>query len=93
MSLKLLAADHEPLEAGDPAIETVVLSDSQIEFLQQVSEGMSAGMPPAFGWPHAIRAILERFEESEIDLTAASSEEEIALLAAAKIQLRRNSEF
>jgi hypothetical protein len=43
-------------------------------------------MPKAFGWPQAIRTILDRIEQSNIDLTAASSEYEIAQLAAGELR-------
>ena len=65
----------------EASTETIVLSDAQIEYLERLSPEANA-----FGWSHAIRAILDRFEQSGIDLTAASSEEEIAVLAAAKLR-------
>jgi hypothetical protein len=84
MSLKLVVHAEQDEQIAEPAIETVVLSEAQIEYLERMSSDSNA-----FGWSHAIRAILDRFEQSGIDLTAASSEEEIARLAAA--QLRSNA--
>src|SRR6266849_1750325 len=84
MSLKLVVPTEENEQMTNPATETVVLSGAHIEYLERISPELN----PAFGWSHAIRTILDRFEQSGIDLTAASSEEEIARLAAA--QLRSN---
>jgi hypothetical protein len=85
MSLKLVAHPGENETVAEPATETIVLSEAQVEYLERISPELN----PAFGWSHAIRTILDRFEQSGIDLTAASSEEEIARLAAA--QLRSNA--
>jgi hypothetical protein len=85
MSLKLVQQNGESEGDANPATETITLSVAQVEYLEQISPELN----PAFGWSHAIRTILDRFEQSGIDLTAASSEEEIARLAAA--QLRSNA--
>ncbi len=85
MSLKLVDQTGASEGAASPATETIVLSEAQVEYLEQISPELN----PAFGWSHAIHTILDRFERSGIDLTAASSEEEIARLAAA--QLRSNA--
>src|SRR5438067_834268 len=82
MSLKLVQPTSESESAVAPATETIVLSEAQVEYLEQISPELN----PAFGWSHAIRTILDRFEQSGIDLTAASSEEEIARLAAAQLR-------
>ena len=68
--------------------ETIYLSVDHLDYLQTVSEGINPKMPMAFGWPEAIRTILEKFEESGIDLADASSEEEIAQLAAGRLKGR-----
>jgi len=65
--------------------ETLVISGRQLEYLDQVSFEMNPGMPLAFGAPHVIRTILDRFAQGEIDLTDASSEEEIARLGAGRL--------
>jgi len=81
MSLKLVhPSKHEPMES-DTAAETLVLSDEQVALVEEISEALNPDMPSAFGWPHAIRTLLDRFENSGIDLTAASNEEEIARVA------------
>ena len=82
MSLKLVEPKGEGQGDANPATETIVLSEAQVEYLEQISNELN----PAFGWSHAIRTILDRFEQSGIDLTAASSEEEIARLAAAQLR-------
>src|SRR6266571_8173192 len=82
MSLKLVQPNGESQGDANPATETIILSEAQVEYLEQISHELN----PAFGWSHAIRTILDRFEQSGIDLTAASSEEEIAALAAAELR-------
>ena len=85
--MKLVAPIEEQSISQD--LETLVLSDRHLEYLEQISRAINPAMPRAFGWPQAIRAILDRIEESGIDLTDAASEEEIAELAAGKLR-RRN---
>src|SRR5712692_7329105 len=82
MSLKLVQRTGENEGDAVPATETIILSEAQVEYLEQISPELN----PAFGWSHAIRTILDRFEQSGIDLTAASSEEEIARLAAEQLR-------
>jgi hypothetical protein len=53
-----------------------------------MSNEINPAMPKAFGWPQAIRTILDRIEQSNIDLTAASSEYEIARLAAGELRAK-----
>src|SRR4051794_3559598 len=72
----------ETAAAASHELETLLLSDAHLDYLERLCHSMNPEMPAAFGWPHAIRAILDRTEESGIDLTGASSEEEIAQLAA-----------
>ena len=81
MSLKVISQYLNEEMLDDTSTETIVLSNAQIDYLERMSPESSA-----FGWSHAIRAILDRFEQSGIDLTAASSEEEIAVLAAAELR-------
>ena len=71
-----------------PAIEleNLSLSARQVAFLERVSSAVNPAMPAAFGWPHAIRLILDRIEQSGIDLTDATSEQEIADLAAGRLR-------
>src|SRR5258708_37994236 len=72
-----------------PATETIVLTGGQAEYLQTVSRAMNPQMHRAFGLPHAIRTILDQVEASGIDLTGASSEDEIAELAAGALRGHR----
>ncbi len=81
MSLKVVVQTLEGDAVSEAATETIVLSEAQVEYLEQMSPESNP-----FGWSHAIRTILDRFEQSGIDLTAASSEEEIAALAAAELR-------
>ncbi|HEY2091647.1 MAG TPA: hypothetical protein VGJ81_07150 [Thermoanaerobaculia bacterium] len=87
--MKLVAPIEEELSITEE-LETLILSDRHLEYLEQISLAMNPAMPTAFGWPHAIRAILDRIEESGIDLTDAASEEEIAALAAGKLRRRKS---
>src|SRR5260221_3106462 len=59
--------------------------------MQSVSRSIIPQMHQAFGLPHAIRAILDRVEASGIDLTDASSEDEIAEIAAGALGSRRRT--
>src|SRR5947209_17408972 len=82
-----------PIEENDASsreLETLMLSDHHLDYLERLCQSINPQMPAAFGWPHAIRAILDRIEESGIDLTDASSEEEIALLAAGRLRWRND---
>jgi len=88
--MKLVAPIEEDLRFAEE-VETLVLSDRHLEYLERISRAINPEMPKAFGWPQAIRAILDRIEESGIDLTDAESEEEIAVLAAGKLRRRKSS--
>jgi len=83
--MKLLGKSQENA-TGSREMETLTLSGQHLDYLQRVSQQMNPDMPMAFGWPAAIRTILERIEESGIDLTDATSEEEIAQLAAGRLR-------
>jgi len=73
-------------EPRSSELETIALSGKHLDYLGQLSLELNPNMPLALGWPHLIRRILDRFEESGIDLTDASSEEEIARLAAGRLR-------
>jgi len=85
--MKLTSQSRNAAGPG-PAAETIMLSKHHASFLARMSQEINPAMPKAFGWPDAIRRILERFEDSDIDLTAASSEYEIARLAAGELRAR-----
>jgi hypothetical protein len=83
-----LASTNKSVAGHDPATETIFLSHRHASFLAKMSDEINPAMPKAFGWPHAIRTILDRIEESKIDLTVASSEHEIAQLAAGELRAK-----
>lgn len=83
--MKLVSARRE-VARTDPATEIITLSRQHAAFLDHVSHGINPQMPEVFGWPHAIRTILDRIQASGIDLTEASSERDIARLAAAELR-------
>lgn len=89
MSLKLMKPVEVEQADSDSAVETLLLTDEQIAYIDETSKDLNPEMPSAFGWPHVIRTLLDRFEQSGIDLTAADSEEEIARVAAT--ELRKDS--
>ena len=74
-------------ERRGPAVETLVVSRRQLQHLRDANRTFGAGMTESEALPHLIRTILERAEESGLDLAAASSEEEIALLATQALSL------
>lgn len=76
-----------PKQEGRSAheLETIVLSGKHLDYLGQLAHEMNPDMPASFGLPHLIRTLLDRVEESGIDLTDACSEEEIARLAAGRL--------
>src|SRR5438552_13051573 len=84
-TMKLLTSAGEN-GVSSRELETLMLSDRHIDYLERISQSINPEMPTAFGWPQAIRAILDRIEESGIDLTDATSEEEIAHLAAGRLR-------
>jgi hypothetical protein len=79
--MKLVAAKAVTPEA-ESDIETFVVSRAQFDYLGRVANEMNPDMPMAFAGAHVIRALLERFEDSGINLTGASSEEELTQIAA-----------
>lgn len=93
--MKLVQSMETRVAGQSPATETLVLSGAHLEYLDEMSRVMNPEMPVAFGGPHAIRLILDRIFDSGIDLTAASSEQEIAALAAGRLRgkSRRRASF
>lgn len=85
--MNLVSQDFDAIEPL-PTTETISLSQRHAAFLSKLSNAINPDMPAAFGWPHAIRLILERIEESGIDLTEARTEHEIANLAAVALRAR-----
>jgi hypothetical protein len=66
-------------------VETIDLSRRHLDFLARLARQTHPGMPAAFGLPHVIRAILDRAEQSGVDLTEASSEADVTRLAAMRL--------
>lgn len=75
----------QDVRAGANELETIVLSDRHLDYLEQIARELNPDMPESFGLPHLIRTLIDRVEESGIDLTDACSEEEIARLAATRL--------
>ena len=78
-----------PIQEGAASpneFETIVLSGKHLDYLGQIAHEMNPDMPASLGLPHLIRTILDRVEQSGIDLTDACSEEEIARLAAGRLR-------
>ena len=78
--MKLLTAPKTKDEPTD-VIETILVTRAQLQDLEKVTHDINPDMPVAFGGAQVIRTLLERIEESGIDLTAASDEEEITRIA------------
>ena len=88
--MKVIAAENDFPAPGDTVVETLLLSPAQLEVLGRVTRSLNPDMPMAFGVPHVLRTLLERLEESGIDLSDAASEEELTRLGAER--LRRQSD-
>ena len=79
--MRLLPPTEERRGGAPNDLEILDLSGRHVDYLGRIAHEMNPAMPASFGLPHLIRAILDRVEESGIDLTDACSEEEIARLA------------
>ena len=84
--MNLVPLTKETQKSSPNELETIVLSGKHLDYLGQIALEMNPDMPASFGLPHLIRTILDRVEESGIDLTDACSEEEIARLAAGRLR-------
>jgi hypothetical protein len=67
-------------------IETIELSPAHLELIGRISRRINPDMPLAFGHAHVVRILLDRFEEAEIDLSAAGSENEVSAAAVAALR-------
>lgn len=67
-------------------LETLALSDHHLDYLGRISQQLNPDMPASIGLPHLIRTILDRVEQSGVDLTDASSVEDITRLAAGRLR-------
>lgn len=88
--MKLVAAD---VVEQDPVsnIESFIISRAQLDYLGRLANEMNPDMPMAFAGAHVIRTLLERFEETGIDLTDACSETELTRIATRGLR-KRNRE-
>jgi hypothetical protein len=84
--MKLLTATSDLPETNAGSVETIAISQAHLDFLRAVSERINPNMPAAFGRAHVLRTLLERLEEAELNLSDASSEEELAEIAAAGLR-------
>lgn len=88
LAMHLMPTTSEPRFDSLDELETLALSERHLEYLGRVVRELHPDMPASIGLPHLIRTILDRVEQSGIDLTDASSEEDIALLAAGRLRQR-----
>src|SRR5215210_8790813 len=84
--MRLMPPTQERQTGSPNELETIALSGKHLDYLGQIALEMNPDMPASFGLPHLIRTILDRVEQSGIDLTDAGSEEEIARLAAGRLR-------
>ena len=84
--MKLVSPLKRDVAGETPATETIVLNGRQLDYVARVSSDIDPAMHQAFGWPHAICTIIDRFAQSGIDLTEASSESELVELAARQLR-------
>ena len=85
-SMKLVSPLKKEVAGENPATETILLSGQLLDYVARVSSDIDPAMHRAFGWPHAISTIIDRFAQSGIDLTEASSESELVELAARQLR-------
>ena len=87
--MKLTIVGGDGPDQKESEIETLFLTAAQNAYLGRQSQAINPDMPVEFGAAHVIRTLLERMEESGIDASEASSEEEVTRVAVAR--LRRGS--
>jgi hypothetical protein len=83
--MRLLPPTEERRAGAPNDLEILDLSGRHLEYLGQVAREMNPAMPASFSLPHLIRAILDRVEQSGIDLTDACTEEDITRLAMSRL--------
>ena len=83
--MRVVAAKNE-LPTSQTEIETIVLTQAQLDYVAQLSRGVNPEMPMAFGGAHVIRTLLERIEEAGIDLGDAKSEDDVTRIAAMSLR-------
>ena len=87
-----LPPPQKEVAGTSPATELLTLTLDQVEFLQTASQAINPGAHPRFGLPHVVRTLLDYIETSGIDLTVASSEDEIAALVGGQLENRRRAQ-
>lgn len=90
--MKALVPVKNDVAGTNPATETLDLTFSQVECLREASQAINPDSHPRFGLPHVVRLLIDYIEESGIDLTVASSEDEIARLVAGQLEDRRRGQ-
>jgi hypothetical protein len=65
--LKLVPSDPNPQRESE--LETVFLSKTELDYLDGLGRRLNPDMPAAFSRAHLVRTLLERLEESGLDLT------------------------
>jgi hypothetical protein len=86
-----LVSAKGPVTPAENEIETVALTQAQVDYVAKLSRDVNPEMPTAFGLAHVIRELLTRIEETGIDLTDANSEEELTRIAADTLRWRNRS--
>lgn len=77
--------DHDPAASADE-LEMLALERKHVHYLAELARETNPAMPASLGIPHVIRMIIDRVEQSGIDLTHACSEEEISRIAASQLR-------
>jgi hypothetical protein len=65
--LKLVVSD--PNTELESELETLILSPTQLDYLDGQGRRLNPDTPAAFSRAHVVRTLLERLEESGLDLT------------------------
>ena len=73
-------------EQKDSEIETLFVTAAQQAYLGQQTKAVNPDMPIEFGAAHVIRTLLERMEESGVDVSEASTEDEVTRVAVARLR-------
>ena len=84
--MHLIPKTYEAPAGRTSDLETIALSDRHLDYLGRIARAINPDMPASLGLPHLIRTILDRVEQSGVDLTDASSEEDIARLVAGRLR-------
>ena len=86
LRMKLTIVGGNSPDHAESEIETLFVSAAQNAYLGRQSKAVNPDMPIEFGAAHVIRTLLERMEASGVDLSSASTEEEVTSVAAAGLR-------